>query len=96
MKRFESVRTPEEAESIMKEAIDESKKLVQEMIDETLKRGLDCKNLPSPCLVPEELVEKMKQGNVGRDFKIEQKMTLREKQKARRKAEDEEERVFFE
>jgi hypothetical protein len=45
--------------------------------------------------VPEDLVEKMKQGNVGRDFKIEQKMSLREKQKAKRKAEDEEERVFF-
>lgn len=46
-------------------------------------------------LVPEELVDKMKQGNIGRDFKIEQKMSLREKQKAKRKAEDEEERVFF-
>ena len=46
-------------------------------------------------LVPEELVDKMKQGNIGRDFKIEQKMSLREKQKAKRKAEDEEERAFF-
>jgi len=38
--------------------------------------------------VPDELVDKLKQGNIGKDLNIDQKLSLREKQKAKRKAED--------
>lgn len=42
-KRLGSIRTPEEAEKIMNETIDDGKKLVQNMINEVLKRGFDSK-----------------------------------------------------
>jgi hypothetical protein len=38
----------------------------------------------------------VKQSEIGKDLNIEQKMSLREKQKAKKRSEEEEERAIFE
>jgi hypothetical protein len=46
--------------------------------------------------LPDEFKEKVKSSTLMRDLNIEQKMSLREKQKAKKRAEDQEERIFYE
>lgn len=47
-------------------------------------------------LVPEEFKDRLKQSEIGKDLNIEQKMSLREKQRAKKRAEEEEERAIYE
>jgi len=46
--------------------------------------------------VPEEFKDRLKQSEIGKDLNIEQKMSLREKQRAKKRAEEEEERAIYE
>lgn len=64
---------------------------MQKTIDNILKKGLDCKYIIDIIIfiVPDELKEKMKMGELGKQFNIEQKMSLREKQKAKKLFEEE-------
>jgi hypothetical protein len=87
LQRLENARSQEEADRILGEMLQEGKGTIQEMIQEVLKQGHD---------LPDELRDKLKQSDLMRDLNIEQKMSLREKQKARKKAEDNEERIFYE
>jgi len=47
-------------------------------------------------LVPDEFKDRVKQSEIGKDLNIEQKMSLREKQKAKKRSEEEEERALYE
>ena len=47
-------------------------------------------------LVPDEFKDRLKASEIGKGLNIEQKMSLREKQKAKKRAEEEEERVLYE
>ena len=47
-------------------------------------------------IVPEDLRDRMKQSDLGKTLNIEQKMSLRDRQKAQKRAEDEEERLIME
>jgi hypothetical protein len=47
-------------------------------------------------IVPDELKDRLKSSEMGKDLNIEQKMSLREKQKAKKRAEEEEERMLYE
>lgn len=47
-------------------------------------------------IVPEDLRDRMKQSDLGKTLNIEQKMSLRDRQKAKKRAEDEEERLIME
>jgi hypothetical protein len=47
-------------------------------------------------LVPDEFKDRVKQSEIGKDLNIEQKMSLREKQKAKKRSEEEEERAIYE
>lgn len=47
-------------------------------------------------LVPEEFKDRLKQSEIGKDLNIEQKMSLREKQRAKKRGEEEEERAIYE
>lgn len=51
-------------------------------MSEVLKRGHE---------IPEDLRDRMKSTELGKELDIEQKMSLREKQKAKKRAEEEEE-----
>ncbi len=55
-----------------------------------------CKIVLFLIIVPDEFKERMKSSSLGKEFNIEQKMSIRERQKAKRHAEDEEERLLFE
>ena len=46
--------------------------------------------------MPEEFKDRLKQSEIGKDLNIEQKMSLREKQRAKKRAEEEEERAIYE
>jgi hypothetical protein len=46
--------------------------------------------------VPDELKDRLKTSDIGKDLNIEQKMSLRDKQKAKKRAEEEEERLLYE
>lgn len=64
----------------MKEIVEGGKKELQEMINEILKRGYDCKtHTIMYSVVPDELKDKMKTGVIGKQLEIDQKMSLREK-----------------
>ena len=52
--------------------------------------------LISLILVPDEFKDRLKASEIGKNLNIEQKMSLREKQKAKKRAEEEEERVLYE
>ncbi len=52
--------------------------------------------LISLILVPDEFKDRLKASEIGKGLNIEQKMSLREKQKAKKRAEEEEERVLYE
>lgn len=47
-------------------------------------------------IVPDELREKMRQSQSGKDLKIEDKMSLREKAKSKKRIEEMEDRLFYE
>jgi hypothetical protein len=72
---------------------------VQKMFNKVLKRGYDSMltiEMNFIYLVPDEIKDRMKTGVIGKQLEIDQKLSLREKAKAKRKAEDEEDRLFFE
>ncbi len=52
--------------------------------------------LISLILVPDEFKDRLKASEIGKGLNIEQKLSLREKQKAKKRAEEEEERVLYE
>jgi hypothetical protein len=67
------------------------------MISEALRRGHDCNKFSHlSYLVPDEFKDRVKQSEIGKDLNIEQKMSLREKQKAKKRSEEEEERALYE
>lgn len=47
-------------------------------------------------IVPDEFKDRLKTSELGKELNIEQKMSLREKQKAKKRAEEEEERALYE
>ena len=52
--------------------------------------------LISLILVPDEFKDRLKASEIGKGLNIEQKVSLREKHKAKTRAEEEEERVLYE
>ena len=86
-KKIQSLKTEADRQRYAEELLVESKGLLQGVIDEALRKGEE---------LPEELREKLKESTVGRQLQIEQKMGLRDRAQARKRAEGEKERKFFE
>jgi len=84
---------------VINEAIKNGQSVIQDMINEALRRGHDCNLfhlLLTLIIVPDELKDRLKTSDIGKDLNIEQKMSLRDKQKAKKRAEEEEERLLYE
>lgn len=45
--------------------------------------------------MPDELKDKIREGQVGKELDIESKLSLRDKQRLKKKSEEEEEEIFF-
>jgi len=71
----------------MKDILIKGKQMLQTIVDEANKNGLD---------LPEELKAKMREGELGRQIKVESKLSLREKQKAKKAYEEREDQEFYE